>query len=197
MDRTRASILVGSLLGATLINAVMIACGSSGKASTDAAADVPAAPGESVPAGTIAAYAGTAMPAGWLPCDGSTVSPGLYPALFDAIGTAYGGDGVNTFAVPDLRGRMLVGVGQGSALTNRALGDTGGEEKHTLSVAEMPSHTHQEKGTNRLDVATGGGVHVQDVDNATFATITTAATGGSQPHNNMPPFFALSYIIKS
>ncbi len=196
MNRNRLSILVGSLVGATLINVVMIACGASTKATTDAAADAPAASGE-VPAGTIVAYAGTAMPAGWLPCDGSTVSPGLYPALFDAIGTVYGGDGVNTFAVPDLRGRMLVGVGQGSGLTNRALGDAGGEEKHTLSVAEMPSHTHTEKGTNRLDVATGGGIHVQDVDNATFAPITTAATGGGQAHNTMPPYFALSYIIKS
>lgn len=197
MNRNRVSILVGSLVGATLINAVMIACGGSTKATTDAAADVPAADTIEVPAGTIVAYAGTAMPAGWLPCDGSTVSPGLYPALFDAIGTAYGGDGVNTFAMPDLRGRMLVGVGQGTGLTSRALGDTGGEETHTLTVAEMPSHTHTEKGTNRLDVATGGGIHVQDVDNSTFAPITTAATGGGQAHNTMPPYFALGYIIKS
>ncbi len=196
MNRNRISILVGSLVGATLINAVMIACGASTKASSDAAADTPAVSGE-VPAGTVAAFAGTSMPAGWLPCDGSTVSPALYPALFAAIGTQYGGDGTGTFVLPDLRGRTLLGVGQGGGLTTRALGDTGGEEQHTLTVAQMPAHTHREQGTNRLDVATGGGIHVQDVDNATFATITTAATGGGQPHNVMPPFFALSYIIKS
>jgi microcystin-dependent protein len=196
MNRNRVSILVGSLVGATLINAAMIACGASGKSATDASADTPAAAAE-IPAGTVAAFAGTAVPAGWLPCDGSTVSPALYPALFSAINTQYGGDGTNTFVLPDLRGRTVLGVGQGSGLTNRALGDMGGEEKHTLSTAEMPSHTHRETGTNRLDVAQGGGIHVQDVDNATFAIITTGATGGGQAHNTMPPFFALSYIIKS
>lgn len=196
MNRNRVSILVGSLVGATLINAVMIACGASTKASTDASADAPGVGGE-VPAGTVAAFAGTTMPAGWLPCDGSTVSPTLYPSLFQAIGTHYGGDGASTFVLPDLRGRTLVGVGQGTGLTTRALGATGGEEQHQLTVAEMPAHTHREQGTNRLDVATGGGIHVQDVDNATFAPITTAATGGGQPYNVMPPFFALSYIIKS
>jgi microcystin-dependent protein len=196
MNRNRVSILVGSLVGATLINAAMIACGAGGKASTDAVADVPGATGE-VPAGTVAAFAGTTVPAGWLLCDGSTVSPALYPALFSAINTQYGGDGTSTFVVPDLRGRTVLGTGQGAGLTNRALGDTGGEERHTLSIAEMPSHTHHEQGTNRLDVANGGGIHVQDVDNATFATITTAATGGGQPHSVMSPFLTLSYIIKS
>lgn len=197
MNRNRVSILVGSLVGATLINAVMIACGAtSGKAANDAAADAPAVSGE-MPAGTVVAYAGGVVPAGWLPCDGSTVTPTLYPALFDAIGSQYGGDGITTFTLPDLRGRTLVGAGLGAGLTNRVLGTTGGEERHTLTVGEMPSHTHKEQGTNRLDVATGGGIHVQDVDNATFAAITTAATGGGQPHNVMPPFMSLTYIIKS
>jgi microcystin-dependent protein len=197
MNRNRVSILVGSLVGATLINAAMIACGASTKASTDAAADTAAAAIGEVPAGTVVAFAGAAVPEGWLLCDGSTVSPTLYPALFGAIATQYGGDGINTFLLPDLRGRTTVGAGQGSGLTNRVLGASGGEEKHTLSIAEMPSHTHRETGTNRLDVANGGGIHVQDVDNQTFAIITTGATGGGQPHNVMPPFFALSYIIKS
>jgi len=196
MNRNRVSIIVGSLLGATLINAAMFSCGAHSSVATDASADTPAATGE-MPAGTVAAFAGGAIPSGWLPCDGSTVSPTLYPALFSAIGAQYGGDGITTFSLPDLRGRTLVGAGQGAGLTNRVHGTTGGEERHTLTVAEMPAHTHKETGTNRLDVASGGGIHVQDVDNATFAPITTGSTGGGQPHNVMPPFISLTYIIKS
>jgi microcystin-dependent protein len=196
MTKQGVSIIVGSILGATLINAVMMSCGSVQGQQADARVDTPAAALDA-PTGTIVAYGGMTAPDGWLLCDGMEISRAGYGTLFSVIGTIYGqGDQVTTFKLPDLRGRAAIGAGQGTGLTTRALAEVGGEEQHVLSVAEMPSHTHREKGSNRLDVANGGGIHVQDVDNTSFAAIDSGATGGGMPHNTMPPFVALNYIIK-
>lgn len=98
-------------------------------------------PGDVFPAGTVVDYAGSAAPSGWLICDGSTVSRTTYPQLFANIGTTYGaGDGSTTFGIPDCRGRKT--IGKHSSGTFVTLGGVGGEENHTLSAAEMPSHTH-------------------------------------------------------
>lgn len=97
-----------------------------------------------LPSGTILATAASALPSGYLSCNGATVPRTSYPGLYTAIGTVYGpgaGDGL-TFSLPDLRGRSPIGAGQGPGLTNRLLGAKGGEEAHTLTVAEMPSHSH-------------------------------------------------------
>ncbi len=84
-----------------------------------------------------------AVPSGFLACDGAAVSRATYADLFAVIGTTHGaGDGVTTFNLPDARGRSAVGTGQGSGLTNRALGATGGAESHTLTEAQMPMHGH-------------------------------------------------------
>lgn len=93
--------------------------------------------------GDMKISAAIAAPAGWLLCDGRAVSRSTYSALFAAIGTSFGaGDGSTTFALPDCRGRSLIGAGAGTGLTARTLGATGGEEAHVVSAAELPSHAH-------------------------------------------------------
>ena len=152
------------------------------------------------PPGTVESFAGSVAPNGWLLCNGQTVSRTTYISLFTAIGTIYGaGDGVTTFTLPDMRGRVSVAAGAGPGLTNRILGGTDGEEKHTLTINEMPSHTHDYVDTFR----TGN----QNADNAfntetaanettTNQAKTTAATGNGVAHNVMQPFIVLNHIIK-
>jgi microcystin-dependent protein len=157
-----------------------------------------------VPPGVVNPFAGTAAPPGWLLCYGQTVSRSTYSALFTVIGTTYGaGDGSSTFNLPDLRGRTLVGKdNMGGTEANRItntnadiLGGTGGAEKHQLSVQEIPSHNHS---VQVLNVGGDGGEIAWDVGAAdrTWVNKTTTSTGGDQPHNNMPPYLTLNYIIK-
>jgi microcystin-dependent protein len=203
-------VLGGFAMGTFLMVAANASCGAveaacadgecpAGPTGPQGPAGPPGPPGTAVsPPGTIVAFAGPNPPEGWLLCDGGAVSRSENAALFAAIGTLYGaGDDITTFNVPDLRGRAVFGAGTGPSLSARPLAARGGEEQHTLTVAEMPAHSHRERGTNRLDVATGGGSHVQDVDNPDFGPIETHPTGGGQPHNPMPPFVVLNYIIKT
>jgi microcystin-dependent protein len=96
-----------------------------------------------LPTGAVVPFAGATAPAGWLMCDGHAVSRQTYASLFSVIGTTYGsGDGSTTFNLPDLRSCVVVGAGQGPGLSSYALGSRGGEETHTLTVAEMPAHAH-------------------------------------------------------
>lgn len=106
-----------------------------------------------VPAGVISQYAGSSAPSGYLLCEGQTVSRSTYASLFTAIGTAYGaGDGSTTFALPNLKGRIP--VGRDSAQTEfDVLGETGGAKTHTLTTAEMPSHTHTQDAHNHTQNA--------------------------------------------
>ena len=126
------------------------------------------------PVGMVNAYAGGSAPDGWLFCNGQPVSRSAYPDLFAAIGTTYGaGDGVNTFNLPDLRGRTVLGAGAGSGLTNRPLGQSGGAETHTLSVAQMPSHNH------------GGGVHNHSASSGSAGSHNhSASTGNAGNHGH-------------
>jgi len=145
--------------------------------------------------GIIQMFAGTSAPNGFLLCDGSAVSrTGVFANLFAVIGTTYGiGDGVNTFNLPNLKGR--VPVGRDAAQTEfDGLGETGGAKTHTLTINEMPAHTHSYfNQPNTHDVAvsltTTGTADNVDVNQ------TTGSTGGSQAYNNLQPYIVLNYII--
>jgi microcystin-dependent protein len=92
--------------------------------------------------GEIRAFAGTFAPANWKFCDGSTLSISEYSTLFAIIGTIYGGDGSSTFQLPNFQSRVVIGAGQGTGLPNYVIGQSFGEEAHTLTSNEMPMHTH-------------------------------------------------------
>lgn len=97
-----------------------------------------------LPPGLIMQYSGNPAnpPGGWLMCDGSAVSKTQYACLYEVIGSTYAVETATEFYLPDLRGRVIVGTGTGPGLTQRDIGDVGGEEDHTLIIAEMPTHTH-------------------------------------------------------
>lgn len=147
--------------------------------------------------GVVLPYAGSSAPAGWLLCDGSAVSRTTYADLFSVIGTTFGaGDGSTTFNLPDPRGRGVIGAGQGSGLTNRALGATGGAETHTLAESEIPSHTHTATLKDAGSAANGAFGRLSGGGGTHNNGATTNATGGGGAHNNMQPFLALNLIIK-
>lgn len=161
---------------------------------------------------------------GCLLCDGSQQSRSTYSALFAAIGTAYGtGNGSTTFNLPDFRGRTIVGAGAGPGLTARSPGAvtssvTWGEEGHTLNTGEMPSHDHgggtgndvpdhshtpanaasafaTNLGNNFLGSGSGWGFQATTSGASTRHGHSISAQGGSQPHNNMPPFGVANVFI--
>ena len=154
--------------------------------------------GASLPVGVIMPTATTTAPAQWLICDGSAISRTTYANLFNAIGTTYGtGDGSTTFNLPNLKGKIPVGYDANDTDFN-TVGKTGGEKTHTLTVNEIPSHSHTVNFTiNDADYSANvyqlfGGE--QTNANASYSK-TSKATGGSQAHNNMIPYVTMNYII--
>lgn len=161
-----------------------------------------------MPTGAIMPYAGASAPTGYLFCGGNAVSRATYSDLFGIIGVTYGvGDGSTTFALPDLRGRVIAGqddMGGSSAntLTNAQadqLGGTLGNETHTLTTTELPAHTHG--GLTDIDTNGGDGGSANDpgIDYVTSngAGTISGSTGGDGAHNNVQPTFILNYIIKT
>jgi microcystin-dependent protein len=138
-------------------------------------------------------------PKGWAQCNGQILPINQNQALFAILGTTYGGNGISTFALPDLRGRVPVHVGN-----NIVLGQHGGEESHTLTIPEMAAHTHQASGTTSIadkttpvgnTWATSNDLPFGTGSDATMAAVSLANTGGSQPHNNLQPYAAVNFII--
>lgn len=153
------------------------------------------------PEGAVSPFAGSVAPDGWLMCDGQEVLITTYNKLYTRIGATYGAASDGYFKLPDLRSKFPLGAGDGVGvdLSNRVLAATGGEENHTLTVDEMPAHTHSyiaQSGTQNINqyaaVVDGS---VSAADEPTAGT-TSGSTGGGLPHNNMPPFIVLNYIIK-
>ena len=164
---------------------------------------------ERLPVGAVIPWPSADIPAGWLLCDGSLISRGDHSGLFTLLGVIYGaGDGSTTFNLPDLRGRTVVGMdNMGGSAANviqgnwaRQLGGAYGEEKHALTVSEMPSHRHYGFGENIAGWANGAlgpnnnpGPNNGDHDNYLLGT---TLSGGDTAHNIIQPSIALNWIIK-
>lgn len=157
----------------------------------------------------IRMFAGNFAPKGWALCDGRLLSISQNPALFSLLGTTYGGNGTSNFALPDLRGRAPMQAGQGPGLTLRDLGETGGEQAVTLLQTELPPHSHQALAsvspaskTDPANGAWGAGPRRENLyanqSAGAFQPMNPSAVGvagGDQPHNNMPPYVGLTFII--
>ena len=145
-----------------------------------------------VPAGVITQFGGSTAPTGWKLCDGTAYSRTVtYNTLFDAIGTTYGaGDGSTTFNVPNLKGKVPVGLDDSQSEFN-LLGETGGAKTHTLITAEIPSHSH-----SSLQLGNAGGSTGLPVTGTVTTDTTTGSTGGGGAHNNLQPYIVVNYIIK-
>ena len=145
--------------------------------------------------GTISAYITSAPPANCLMCDGAMYAREDYPALYDALDSAFIVD-ADLFAVPDLRGRTVIGAGVG-APTTRSVGTIGGSESVTLEIDTMPEHRH---GLFQVGQLTRGttidppAVYVESAFHPPFVNF-TEFVGGGEPHDNMPPFVALNYCV--
>lgn len=161
--------------------------------------------------GSISMVGFNFAPIGWLACDGSLLPIAQYDVLYALIGTTYGGDGVNTFALPDLRGRVPIHVGQGPGLSNRVIGQTAGAEAVTLTVNQIPQHTHSAPGIGQASSLPAthtdpvGHVFAVPVDGsnayapsgtAAFAGgVTSGPAGSNQPHSNVQPSLGINFII--
>ena len=154
--------------------------------------------GSSMPVGTMVPYGNSTPPANWLICDGSAISRTTYAELFAVIGTSYGsGDGSTTFNLPDKRGRVSVGLDGNDDVFN-SIGNKGGEKQHTLTVDEMPSHTHESN--TRWCASLNSELnppYVAPGTNWGAGNVTTSATGGSEPHNILQPYEVDNWIIKA
>jgi|RhiMetdeSRZDD1v2_1073273.scaffolds.fasta_scaffold26662_6 microcystin-dependent protein len=163
--------------------------------------------------GTVFLFAGNFAPRGYMLCQGQLMSIAQNTALFSILGTTYGGDGQTTFALPDLRGRVPMGTGQGPGLNNYILGEETGTENVTLLSTQMPQHSHNmmvstsnanspQATNNYLAVANGDfqGDNVtvntyNGTPNAALGGNSIGIAGGSQPHENLQPSLVMNYII--
>jgi microcystin-dependent protein len=171
----------------------------------------------------IALFPFNFAPKGWAMCNGQFLPINQNQALFSLLGTTYGGNGQTTFALPDLRGRVPLGFGQGPAATTYQLGEIGGSEAVTLGVPHLPAHAHAidanaltataRCGSGQADQRSpSGGVPATEAAGvtATYSNsspdanmragsvavgTTSSATGGGQPHSNQQPYLALTYCI--
>lgn len=145
-------------------------------------------------------------PTGWATCDGQLMPIQQNSALFSLLGTYFGGNGVNNFALPDLRDRAAIGTGAGPGLTDRQLGESGGSAAVTLLESQMPAHNHGLMATLSATgaspelsalapTATGALAYHAPGGVTPMAASALATAGGSQPHENRQPLLVLNYCI--
>ena len=151
--------------------------------------------------GEIRMFAGNFAPAGWMFCEGQLLPISEYETLFNLIGTTYGGDGQSTFALPDMRGRIPIHMGNGFILA-----ETGGAEEITLTVSQIPAHNHAFLASNNNATTTNASGNVPATTpnytpyiaagaNSAFNPQAVSGTGGSQPHDNFQPYLCVDFII--
>lgn len=156
----------------------------------------------------IRIFTGNFAPVGWALCNGQLLSISQNTALFSLLGTNYGGNGTTNFALPNLQGAAPLGQGQGPALTNRLVGESGGEPSVTLASSEMPQHSHTMMSSTvgvgaaspsgGIMVAGGRGrpaAYAPPAALTAMSPVALSAAGSSLAHNNMPPYLAFTFII--
>lgn len=157
--------------------------------------------------GEVRMFAGNFNPAGWMFCDGQPLPISEYETLFQLIGTTYGGDGESYFNLPNLSSRIPIHMGSGAG-ANYSIGQMAGTESETLTVNQIPQHTHAALATQNtatafspadqvLAATTGATTSPYGLD-APFSNLSTASmtpAGGSQPHENVQPFLCVNFII--
>jgi microcystin-dependent protein len=159
--------------------------------------------------GEIRLFGFPRIPDAWLPCNGQSLSISQFQVLFALIGTTYGGDGVQTFNAPDLRGRVPIGQGQGQGLPSFVIGQMAGEDTHTLNNNELPAHSHALVSSTQtansaapalnvhLATASAGTLYAPAANAPPYALMAPCiqASGGNTPHNNIMPTVVSNYCI--
>jgi microcystin-dependent protein len=156
----------------------------------------------------IRIFTGNFAPIGWAMCNGQLIPISQNTALFSLLGTNFGGNGTTNFALPNLQGASPLGWGQGAGLSERNLGQSGGEKTVTLTQSQIPSHSHRVEGTvgaitaspSKATFASASLGHASAYGPSTGTPVPMNAnavetSGGGQPHDNMPPYLALNFII--
>jgi microcystin-dependent protein len=154
----------------------------------------------------IRIFSGNFAPTGWAECNGQLLPISQNTALFSLLGTFYGGDGKSTFALPNLQGSAPMHPGQGAGLSQRFLGEQSGSQFITLLESEMPFHNHSASARSSLSTQnspvgnlwsgnTDANQYIEEAPNVQMAFQSIAPAGGSLPHNNMPPFLCLNFLI--
>lgn len=156
--------------------------------------------------GEIRMFAGNFAPNGWMFCEGAPLAISENEVLFQLIGTTYGGDGQNTFNLPNLASRVPIHMGTGPSGTTYQLGEMAGTEQETLTIQQIPSHTHPYTASTAaaasdapsdkvLGQSGQRAIYTEDTTTTALAPNSIGPAGGSQPHENTQPFLCINFII--